>query len=444
MISPLDDRYSALLERERELFGERMLIEKRVTVECAYLRALCDVLDVRCEVEKISIDEKALTEIKELERKTMHDVKAVELFIRSKVDERLKPYIHFGLTSEDTNSLAYSLILKEFNESIYLPLLKEILDMLMKLAKEHKSTPMLSHTHGQRAVPTTFGKEIAVFIYRILETIRKLEHFAFKAKFGSTIGSFNALKFVLPQIDWQEFADKFVSSFGLHRNKITTQIDNLEYISEYLDDVRRVNNCLLDFVKDIWLYTSLDYLKLKKTSNMQVGSSIMPHKLNPIEFENAEGNFEVANTLLGFLSNTLLRSRMQRDLSNSTVRRNIGVALSHSTLAMKMLKNGMAKVSVNEEQLKEDLEKHYEVLAEAIQTEMRHEGKTDAYEAVRHVFQNVIEMSRDTYVKKIEELDISSEGKEKLIRLKPENYIGYADEMVDEVMRMCKGGFEKI
>ncbi|MCD6238880.1 MAG: adenylosuccinate lyase [Thermotogae bacterium] len=434
MISPLDDRYSQLLEKETTLFGERALFQKRVTVEMAYLKALCEVLGIKEKIKEIDVNEKAFAEMKAYERKTMHDVKAVELFVRNRVNRELTPYVHFGLTSEDINSVAYSLTFKEYNETIYLPLLEEVLDDLKKLVEDYKATPMLSRTHGQRAVPTTFGKEIAVFIYRISETFQRLKHFVFKTKFGSTVGIFNALRFTFPQIDWQEFADRFVSSFGLHRNKITTQIDNLDYISEYLDDVRRINNCLLDLVKDAWLYTSLDYLKIKKISKTQVGSSIMPHKLNPIEFENAEGNLEIANALLRFLSDDLLHSRMQRDLSGSTVRRNIGVALSHSTLAMRMLKKGLAKISVNEERLKEELERHYEVLAEAIQTEMRCEGKTEAYEEMRNTFQNIVEMDRDTYIKKIEKLDISDEGKKKLIRLKPADYIGYAVEMADEVI----------
>lgn len=435
MISPLDDRYSQLLEKETTSFGERSLFQKRVTVEMAYLKALCEVLGVKQKIKEIDVNEKSFAEMKAYERKTMHDVKAVELFVRNKVNRELTPYVHFGLTSEDINSVAYSLMFKEYNETIYLPLLEEVLNDLMKLVEEYKATPMLSRTHGQRAVPTTFGKEIAVFTYRISDTFQRLENFVFKTKFGSTVGIFNALRFTFPQIDWQEFADRFISSFGLHRNKVTTQIDNLEYISEYLDDVRRINNCLLDLVKDVWLYTSLDYLKMKKTSKTQIGSSIMPHKLNPIEFENAEGNFELANALLRFLSDDLLRSRMQRDLSGSTVRRNIGVALSHSTLAMRMLKNGLAKIEVNEDRLREDLERHYEVLAEAIQTEMRREGRAEAYEEVRNIFQNIVEMDKNTYIGKIESLGISDEGKEKLIRLKPEDYIGYAVEIADEVIK---------
>ena len=376
-ISPIDGRYYDKLKELSDYFSEFALIKKRIFVELKYLKKLGkgDYLELH---EKFDLKE--AQEVKEIEKTCNHDVKAVEYYLKEKVPKDVKEYVHFGLTSEDINNIAYSLLIKEFLENVYFKKISEILKKLEILATENKSVAMVARTHGQPASPTTLGKEFMVFYSRLKEQYTKLQNFRLKAKLNGATGNYNALHFADPR-DWINFSRDFISELELEPNLITTQIEPKDRLVELFQLIKRINNIILDMDRDMWFYIALEYFSLKKQEK-EVGSSTMPHKINPIDFENSEGNIKVANSLFTDFED-LQVSRLQRDLSDSTVMRNIGVAFAHSTLAYDSSLSGLNKLVPNLEKINKDLDEHPEVLTEAIQTVLRKHGKDKAYEKLK-------------------------------------------------------------
>jgi adenylosuccinate lyase len=365
--------------------------------------------------------------IKEIEASTNHDVKAVEYFLREKFDElklgAYKEYIHFGLTSQDINNTALPLLVKEAYVNILLPAINKILDVLITHSIEWKDVSMLARTHGQPASPTKLGKEIMVFAERIMSQLEQMEHLEFEGKFGGATGNFNAHYAAFPKISWHSFADKFTNRLGLKRQQFTTQIEHYDNLAAFFDLLKRINTILTDLCRDMWLYISMDYFKQEIVKN-EVGSSAMPHKINPIDFENAEGNFGVANALFEHLSAKLPVSRLQRDLTDSTVTRNIGVPIAHTLIATNSLNRGLGKLILNQHKIAADLEKNWAVVAEAIQTILRRENYPNPYLALKELTRNNKEISKQTLYNFIEKLKISSAIKKELKSITPENYTG--------------------
>ena len=373
---------------------------------------------------------KALEErIKELEINTNHDVKAVEYYIQEKTKKSLHPWIHFALTSEDVNNLSYSLMWKHGLDQIYFPELKSVLKGLKKLAKKYKNASMLSLTHGQSATPTTFGKELAVFCIRLERQLSKIKAHRLLGKFGGATGTWSAHLAAYPKVDWVKFTTRFIKSCGLEPNLITTQIESHDSLAESYQQMIRVNSILNDLCKDMWFYISRGILSQKRIKG-EVGSSTMPHKINPIQFENAEGNIGIANSLLGYLSEKLPVSRMQRDLTDSTSLRNQGVALAHSYLSLKSISSGLNRITINKLKMNNELNDHWEVLAEAIQTVLRKSGQEDAYEKLKNLTQG--QSINSTLIKNfVSDLKIPEKDKETLFSLNPENYTGLSSKLVD-------------
>ncbi len=438
-ISPVDGRYRDKTKELAPYFSEYGLIRYRVMVEVEYFIALCQLPLPELKgfdatkfenLHKIyfGFSENDALQIKEIEKTTNHDVKAVEYFLRKKFEElglsKHIEFIHFGLTSQDINNTAIPLSLKGGIQEIIIPELDTICARLDALTKEWSHIPMLARTHGQPATPTRLGKEMAVFADRLQKQLFLLKVIHFYGKFGGATGNFNAHHIAYPEINWHEFAHKFLSeTLGLKRNRNTTQIDHYDDMAQLFDNVRRANVVLIDFCRDIWAYISMEYFRQKVNEN-EVGSSAMPHKVNPIDFENAEGNLAFANAALDFLSNKLPVSRLQRDLTDSTVLRNIGVPLSHSLIAYKSILKGLGKLIINENKINQDLQNNWAVVAEAIQTVLRKEGFDNPYEKLKQFTRGKDHLDEKVFKEFIDSLEISNELKARLKEITPFNYTG--------------------
>ena len=437
-ISPIDGRYSRQTKELSNYFSEASLIKYRVKVEIEYFIALCELGLPQLsnfdktkfeDLRKIYVDftSENANQIKEIEKITNHDVKAVEYFIKQRFDEmniaEFKEFIHFGLTSQDINNTSVPLSLKDCHQETFMPLLNNVLELISEKAKEWKTVSMLAHTHGQPASPTLLGKEMQVFAYRLEQQLAYFAFIPFAAKFGGATGNFNAHNIAFPQYDWVEFANNFCATIGLERSLYTTQIENYDHLAAYFDNVRRINIILMDFCKDMWQYISMEYFK-QKIKEGEVGSSAMPHKVNPIDFENAEGNLGIANAIFEHLSMKLPISRLQRDLTDSTVSRNIGVPIAHTIIALNSIIKGMNKLILNQEALERDLENNWAVVAEALQTILRSMNYPNPYETLKALTRTNAKINQQTIAEFIETLDIDQETKERMRQITPSNYVG--------------------
>ena len=438
-VSPIDGRYHSKTKELTDYFSEFALIKYRVEVEIKYFIALYNlplpqlknIKPEEIESLKTIINEFSLENaqrIKAIESITNHDVKAVEYFLKEEFDKiGLNPYkefIHFGLTSQDINNTAIPLSIKEAFNQIYYPILSEVINVLADDGEKWKDIPMLAKTHGQPASPTKLGKELMVFVYRLERQVEHFNQIPFTAKFGGATGNFNAHKVSFPDINWPQFGNKFVSeSLGLTREQYTTQISNYDELGAFMDNLKRINTILIDLCRDIWTYVSMDYFK-QKIKKGEVGSSAMPHKVNPIDFENAEGNLGIANAILDHLTLKLPISRLQRDLTDSTVLRNIGVPFGHTLIAFKSVLKGLGKLLLNENALKADLNNNWAVVAEAIQTILRSIGYPNPYEALKELTRTNSVINQESIQAFIETLDIDNDLKEKMKAITPFNYTG--------------------
>ena len=441
-ISPIDGRYRGKTEPLADYFSEYALVRYRVRVEIEYFIALCELpLPQLMDFNHSLFDDlrniyREFTpadaqRVKDIEAVTNHDVKAVEYFIKEKLDsmgldniERFKEFIHFGLTSQDINNTSVPLSIKEALEDVYYPLLEELIEQLHDYAEQWKNIPMLAKTHGQPASPTRLGKEIMVYVYRLEEQLRGLKEIPVTAKFGGATGNFNAHHVAYPQYDWREFGNAFVSEkLGLEREQYTTQISNYDWLGAIFDAMRRINTIIIDLDRDFWMYISMDYFK-QKIKKGEVGSSAMPHKVNPIDYENSEGNLGIANAILQFLAAKLPVSRLQRDLTDSTVLRNVGVPMGHALIAFQSTLKGLRKLILNEEKLQQDLDNTWAVVAEAIQTILRREAYPNPYETLKALTRTNEGINANTIANFIETLDVSEEVKEELRAITPSRYTG--------------------
>lgn len=437
-ISPIDGRYRSKTDDLAAFFSEEALIKYRIRVEIEYFIALCELPlpqlknvdrsvygNLRKIYEEFSLEDAKA--VKEIEKTTNHDVKAVEYFIKEKFAqlglENYKEFIHFGLTSQDINNTAVPLSLKEAVEKSYLPLLKTISKKLSALSEDWKNVPMLARTHGQPASPTRLGKEISVFTTRLEEQLRLLNTVPHAAKFGGATGNFNAHKVAYPNIDWKKFGNGFVKNLGLQHSFPTTQIEHYDHLAALFDNLKRINSILIDLDRDFWTYISMDYFK-QRIKKGEVGSSAMPHKVNPIDFENSEGNLGIANALFEHLSAKLPISRLQRDLTDSTVLRNIGVPVGHTLIGFHSTLKGLEKLLLNEEKLQQDLENNWAVVAEAIQTILRREGYPNPYETLKGLTRSNEKISAKSIADFIETLAVSEAIKTELKKISPQNYTG--------------------
>ena len=443
-ISPVDGRYHSKTKALQAYFSEFGLIKYRVLVEVEYFIALCEIplpsLDGLSDQKKEELRNiyKAFSEedanwIKETEKTTNHDVKAVEYFLKDKMKalglESQLEFIHFGLTSQDINNTAIPLSLKEGIQEVYTPMLEKLIEKIKELEYEWKDIPMLARTHGQAASPTRLGKELKVYRERLEIQKNSLNQVPFGAKFGGATGNFNAHFVAYPEIDWVSFSNHFVNeTLGIHRSQTTTQIEHYDHIAGLFDALKRINTILIDLDRDIWTYVSMDYFKQKLKAG-EIGSSAMPHKVNPIDFENSEGNLGIANAIFEHLSGKLPISRLQRDLTDSTVLRAIGVPLAHSLIAFQSTLKGLDKLVLNEETISQELENNWAVVAEAIQTVLRREGFEKPYEALKGLTRTHDKVTQESVHQFIESLDISEKLKEELKTISPSNYLGI--QMVD-------------
>lgn len=439
-ISPIDGRYRGKTEPLANYFSEYALIRYRVRVEIEYFITLCELplpqlasfdsaLFARLREIYQNFDENDAQRVKDIEKVTNHDVKAVEYFIKEEFDkigglDAYKEFIHFGLTSQDINNTSVPLSVKEALQDVFYPQVEELIAQLQTYADEWKDVPMLAKTHGQPASPTRLGKEIMVYVYRLTEQLNSLKACKVTAKFGGATGNYNAHHVAYPQYDWRAFGNKFVSEkLGLEREQYTTQISNYDYLGAIFDAVRRINTIIIDLDRDFWMYISMEYFKQKIKAG-EVGSSAMPHKVNPIDYENSEGNLGIANAILQFLSQKLPISRLQRDLTDSTVLRNIGVPLGHSVIAIQSTLKGLRKLILNEEALQRDLDNTWAVVAEAIQTILRREAYPHPYEALKALTRTNKHMDEKTIHEFIQTLDVSDAVKAELMNITPGNYTG--------------------
>ena len=438
-ISPVDGRYYAAAKQLSAYFSESALIKYRVLVETEYFIALCelklpqlkDVNTHHFELLRniyLTFQVKDAARIKAIEKITNHDVKAVEYFLKERFDalnlSDYKEFIHFGLTSQDINNTALPYSLKHAWSNVMLPKWNEVIEMLINKARDWEKIPMLARTHGQPASPTLLGKEIRVFIERLQKQLSLLKTIPFAAKFGGATGNFNAHHAAYPGIDWITFSNHFVNDIlGLRRSQITTQIEHYDYLAAFCDNLKRLNTILLDLNRDIWAYISMNYFKQRIKAG-EVGSSAMPHKVNPIDFENSEGNLGIANALFEHLSSKLPVSRLQRDLTDSTVTRNIGVPIAHTLIALKSLLKGLNKLIINHEALQHDLADNQMVVAEGIQTILRREGYPEPFEALKRLTRTHSTIDRDAIVAFIQTLDVNASVKEELLKITPETYTG--------------------
>jgi len=438
-IAPIDGRYRNKTQSLAPYFSEWALIKYRVHVEVEYFIALCELplpqlkdfdksLFQKMRALAADFSEEDALVIKKIEKTTNHDVKAVEYFLKQKFDDlgigAQKEFIHFGLTSQDINNTATPLLLKDATQKVYLPFLNEIKSILGKYAKDWKDVPMLAKTHGQPASPTRLGKEIEVFEARLNEQLKLEEIIPFAAKFGGATGNFNAHHVAYPEIDWRSFGNTFCEKYlGLKRSEPTTQIEHYDHLAARFDSFKRLNTILMDLSKDVWQYVSMNYFK-QKIAQDEVGSSAMPHKVNPIDFENAEGNLGIANAILEHLSAKLPISRLQRDLTDSTVLRNIGVPLAHGLIAFESLKKGLGKLELNQDAIKHDLTENWAVVAEAIQTILRREAYPAPYEALKTLTRKNEKITQSTISDFIDSLAVSDSIKNELKDITPFNYTG--------------------
>ena len=445
-VSPIDGRYASKAAPLREYFSEFALIRNRVRVEIEYFIALCSIPlpqlsnfgegtgktreELFAALRDIyrNLTPEEASRVKEIEKVTNHVVKAVEYFIKEHFKAlEITPwqeFVHFGLTSQDINNTSQPIMLKEALENEYMPRLQEILSILRADALEWKDVTMLARTHGQPATPTRMGKEIEVFIARLEEQIRQLSQLTYPAKFGGATGNMNAHKIAYPDIDWPSFADSFVSSLGLKRSCPTTQIEHYDNLAAIFDCMRRINTILIDLCRDVWTYISMEYFRQKVAKN-EVGSSAMPHKVNPIDFENAEGNLGMADAVLTFLSMKLPVSRLQRDLTDSTVLRNVGVPVAHCLISFASLKKGLGKLILNREAIDADLHRNWAVVAEALQTILRRENYPNPYETLKNLTRTGAAIDEDTIASFVESLDVPEKVKEELRAVTPWNYTGF-------------------
>ena len=438
-ISPIDGRYNSKTSELQQYFSESSLIKFRLHVEIEYFIALCNSSILQLNhfpSEKFNLLRKIYTDfssddairIKKIESITNHDVKAVEYFIKEKFDDlslsEFNEFIHFGLTSQDINNTAVPYSIKKALEEVFYAELSDLIGLLEKQAEKWKNISMLARTHGQAASPTRMGKEIMVFVERMKNQFSLLKQLPHTAKFGGATGNFNAHHVAFPEINWVDFANNFLSnSLNLKRQQTTTQIEHYDNLSAIMHNISRINTILIDYSRDIWTYISLDYFKQKINKN-EVGSSAMPHKVNPIDFENAEGNLGIANSIFGFMSSKLPISRLQRDLTDSTVLRNIGVPIAHTLIAIKSLKKGINKLVINEEKIIYDLENNWAVVAEAIQTILRREGYPNPYEALKELTRLNTKITSETLEDFINNLKIDEKIKKELRSINPSNYTG--------------------
>ena len=439
-ISPIDGRYRNKTSVLADYFSEYALIRYRVRVEIEYFITLCELPLPQLKsfdkslFEKIrgiykNFDVESAQRVKDIEKVTNHDVKAVEYYIKEEFDkignlDAYKEFIHFGLTSQDINNTSVPLSIREALSEVYVPQVEELIDQLRQFSDDWKDVPMLAKTHGQPASPTRLGKEIMVFVYRLTEQLNTLKSCKMTAKFGGATGNFNAHHVAYPSYDWRAFGNQFVSEkLGLEREQYTTQISNYDCLSADFDAIRRINTIIIDLDRDFWMYISMEYFKQKIKAG-EVGSSAMPHKVNPIDFENSEGNLGIANAILEFLAQKLPVSRLQRDLTDSTVLRNVGVPLGHGMIAMQSTLKGLRKLILNEEKLTEDLDNTWAVVAEAIQTILRRESYPHPYEALKALTRTNKKMTKETIHDFINTLDVNDDIKKELMSITPSNYTG--------------------
>ena len=438
-ISPIDGRYRSKTNELADYFSEAGLIKYRVLIEIEYFIALCTIPvpqlsdfdsnlfeNLRIIYKKFSFEDAKA--IKEIENVTNHDVKAVEYFIKQKFDalnlSAYKEFIHFGLTSQDINNTAIPLSIKDAIENVYLPEIQDLIKKLEVFIEEWKSVPLLARTHGQPASPTRLGKEIEVFKVRLEEQLKILKTIPHAAKFGGATGNFNAHHVAYPNIDWKTFATSFLNTnLGLHHSFPTTQIEHYDHAAALFDAMKRINTIIIDMDRDFWTYISMDYFK-QKIKKGEVGSSAMPHKVNPIDFENSEGNLGIANAILEHLAAKLPTSRLQRDLTDSTVLRNVGVPFAHTIIAFKSTLKGLNKLLLNEQKIASDLEQNWAVVAEAVQTILRREGYPNAYEALKGLTRTNATITKDSIVEFIDTLEVSKDIKKELKKITPSNYTG--------------------
>ena len=439
-VSPIDGRYRSKTECLADYFSEYALIRYRVRVEIEYFITLCELPLPQLKsfnsalFEQLrdiyrNFDEASAARVKEIESITNHDVKAVEYFIKEEFDkigglDDYKEFIHFGLTSQDINNTSVPLSVKEALEEVFYPQVEELIAQLKEYAEAWKDVPMLAKTHGQPASPTRLGKEVEVYVYRLSEQLATLRSCKMTAKFGGATGNFNAHHVAYPQHDWRAFGNRFVSEkLGLEREQWTTQISNYDHLGSAFDAIRRINTIIIDLDRDFWMYISMEYFKQKIKAG-EVGSSAMPHKVNPIDFENSEGNLGIANAILQFLAQKLPVSRLQRDLTDSTVLRNVGVPVGHSVIAIQSTLKGLRKLILNEEKLREDLENTWAVVAEAIQTILRREAYPHPYEALKALTRTNEKMTEETIHAFVQTLNVSDSVKAELMAITPYNYTG--------------------
>ena len=440
-ISPIDGRYREKTKELAGYFSEYALIRYRVRVEIEYFITLCELplpqlqdfdhslFEPLREIYR-NFTEQDAQRVKDIEKVTNHDVKAVEYFIKEKISTlsgfatEAKEFIHFGLTSQDINNTSVPLSIKEALEQVYYPMVEELIEQLNDYAEQWKQVPMLAKTHGQPASPTRLGKEVMVYVYRLEEQLRGLKDTPITAKFGGATGNYNAHHVAYPQYDWREFGNKFVSEkLGLEREQWTTQISNYDWLGAIFDAMRRINTIIIDLDRDFWMYISMEYFKQKIKAG-EVGSSAMPHKVNPIDFENSEGNMGISNAILQFLAQKLPVSRLQRDLTDSTVLRNFGVPMGHTVIAIQSTLKGLRKLILNEEKLQEDLDNTWAVVAEAIQTILRREAYPNPYEALKALTRTNQKMTEQTIHEFIQGLDVNDDIKDELMAITPSNYTG--------------------
>ena len=439
-VSPIDGRYRSKTECLADYFSEYALIRYRVRVEIEYFITLCELPLPQLKsfnsalFEQLrdiyrNFDEASAARVKEIESVTNHDVKAVEYFIKEEFDkigglDDYKEFIHFGLTSQDINNTSVPLSVKEALEEVFYPQVEELIVQLKEYAEKWNDVPMLAKTHGQPASPTRLGKEVEVYVYRLSEQLATLRNCKLTAKFGGATGNFNAHHVAYPQHDWRAFGNRFVSEkLGLEREQWTTQISNYDHLGSIFDAIRRINTIIIDLDRDFWMYISMEYFKQKIKAG-EVGSSAMPHKVNPIDFENSEGNLGIANAILQFLAQKLPVSRLQRDLTDSTVLRNVGVPIGHSVISIQSTLKGLRKLILNEEKLREDLEDTWAVVAEAIQTILRREAYPHPYEALKALTRTNNKMTEETIHAFIQTLNVSDSVKAELMAITPYNYTG--------------------
>lgn len=437
-LTPLDGRYQSKTQDLRGFFSEYALIRYRIWVEIEYFLALSDALpqlqnkidsatkgQLRDLYRTLTPEEAA--KVKEIESVTNHDVKAVEYYIKEAFDALnlswAKEFVHFGLTSQDINNTAFPMMLRGALKEVFEPALSRVLEQLRKYSHEWAEIPMLARTHGQPASPTRLGKEFGVYVYRLEEQLKLYHAIPFGAKFGGATGNFNAHHVAYPEIDWKQFGNCFVASLGLEREQLTTQISNYDHLAALLESIARINTILVDLARDIWMYISMGYFKQRIKAG-EVGSSAMPHKVNPIDFENAEGNLMLSSSIALFLASKLPISRLQRDLTDSTVIRNEGLPLGYTLIALKSLEKGLGKILLNEEAIAQDLQSNYEVVAEALQTILRREGYPNPYETLKQLTRTGEAMTAESIHRFIDTLDVAPSIKEEMRAISPQTYVG--------------------